>query len=168
MVITTTPPLVGPDLSMPGKPAIYFVRLNDFPLVKVGKAWNWRKRCMEHQCGCPFPMSVIFVAPGGLREEKLTHGALAKSSYRGEWFRLGHELAAFIDDVTAANGDLASVAARRFDEAKRGFRETAERGFHMFQQLLGSQSVDVDLAHIARVRAKNETILPLSSAGQAE
>lgn len=111
----TTPRLAGPDYSVPGQSVVYFLRTVGQPFVKIGKADDWRTRCMELQCGCPFPMEVMLLAPGGFKEEAEAQYLCARTeegqSYvRGEWFHLDAHVTECIKAIKAVRGDIALVA----------------------------------------------------------
>lgn len=62
--------------------------------VKVGVSRNVARRFSEIQMSNPFPLSLVAVMPGWVREERRIHDAHKALHVRGEWF-------VFHDDIIA-------------------------------------------------------------------
>lgn len=77
---------------------IYFLAAG--PFVKIGKSTGSPSaRIRELQTGCPYPITLVAHAIGGLREEFALHKRFAAYREHGEWFRHEGELAVHIASV---------------------------------------------------------------------
>lgn len=56
--------------------------------VKIGISLDPGKRQVELQCGCPWDLILLAVAPGTLADEARLHSEYASQRIRGEWFDL--------------------------------------------------------------------------------
>ena len=146
-MISTVPPLVGPDLSE-GKTAVYFLKVVGQPIVKIGSARKWRNRTGILQCGNHLPLEVILLAKGGGQAERACQKALSGHGIRGEWFSLNAVVEDLIARIIAADGNATEAADELWAERLAGIR-----------------------ARIARFESVTDTIiatvLPLASAGRA-
>lgn len=81
------------------KPQVYFIVADCF--VKIGWTVDARKRLKELQTGCPFPMELRALLPGGVREETALHQRFKAYRIRrgNEWFRLEGDLAAYLESI---------------------------------------------------------------------
>lgn len=75
---------------------VYFIQMGGDGPIKIGWAYDPRKRLMDLQCASPFDLHMLFMAPGDAIEEGLLHGRFARGRLRGEWFRPTPELLALI------------------------------------------------------------------------
>lgn len=81
-----------------GGERVYFIRAGAF--VKIGKESGpvIGARLRDLQTGCPWPMHLVAVLPGGLERERELHLRFAHLRVRnnGEWFHERGALAQFI------------------------------------------------------------------------
>ena len=74
---------------------VYVLRAGDF--IKIGKAsGNAENRVTSLQTGCPFPIEVLAVIPGGLEREARLHRVFSSLRAHGEWFHASPSLIRFI------------------------------------------------------------------------
>ena len=67
----------------------YFVKMEGFPFLKIGRTNDLGRRLMTLQCGNPFPLQIIGYIEGDF--EKFFHNNLFKRRVKGEWFFLKDE-----------------------------------------------------------------------------
>lgn len=72
---------------------VYFARAGEDGLVKIGHAKDVRSRLSSMQTGCPIPLTLLGVLPGGREREAELHARFADLRVRGEWFRAEGALA---------------------------------------------------------------------------
>lgn len=79
-------------------PQVYFLRAEGTELVKIGQALHPRKRRRKLQTGCPHRLVEVARVTDGQLTEREIHRILAdhRLDDRGEWFRYGDEVRAFI------------------------------------------------------------------------
>lgn len=87
------------------KCGVYFVRCGDF--VKIGRATSVRRRILNAQTFCPFPLELVRLEPCATPAESATlekqfHGQFAAHRYRGEWFHYAGVLRAFLEHQAVA------------------------------------------------------------------
>jgi hypothetical protein len=80
--------------------SVYFIRIKDTTMVKVGYAGDVTRRLVNLQVACPLQLEVMFQiqTPRAEEYERKFHQALAASRVRGEWFDLptNFDYAAFV------------------------------------------------------------------------
>jgi hypothetical protein len=150
-VISTLPPLVGPDLTEGARQGVYFVKPLGRGFIKVGHGSPIANRLRQIQCGSPEPLEVLMLLRGGKKLEGLIHRALAGERYRGEWFNDGAMIRDLMRDMATCGGDFVAEAGAFWDRRQRLFLERLTRN-----QIL-AQEADALIA----------TVLPLSRAGRA-
>jgi hypothetical protein len=67
---------------------VYFARAGEDGPVKIGHAKDVRSRLSSMQTGCPIPLTLLGVLPGGREREAELHARFADLRVRGEWFRV--------------------------------------------------------------------------------
>lgn len=79
--------------------SVYFIQAGDHGPIKIGttKDGNEEARLQTLQTGCAEDLSLVAVEPGGVDEERRLHERFAEYRLRGEWFRPGVKLAAYLD-----------------------------------------------------------------------
>jgi hypothetical protein len=68
--------------------SVYFVTCREMNSVKIGSSLEPNARLKEIQTGCPFPLKLEAVLPGGHEEEHDYHRRFADERLQGEWFKL--------------------------------------------------------------------------------
>lgn len=83
---------------------VYVIGGSDQRLVKIGVSTNPKGRCASIQTGCPFPVSILWLAEGNGRREDALHEYFTDRRVQGEWFKFpeGHAVAL----VSAAYGEM--------------------------------------------------------------
>jgi transcriptional regulator with XRE-family HTH domain len=74
---------------------IYFIESQG--LVKIGFSMEPSLRVSKVQSDSPYPCKLIGAMPGSREDEMMVQQRFQRLRYRGEWFRLDHELRSFID-----------------------------------------------------------------------
>ena len=84
-----------------GLTGVYFLRVEtEDPLIKIGYSTNIPSRVRDVQGQVPYPTTHLASIPGAnFQDEKKLHRRFEKMKVKGEWFRPGEELLAFIDEV---------------------------------------------------------------------
>jgi hypothetical protein len=77
---------------------VYFVTCREANAVKIGHSGEPRLRVKEIQWGCPLPVVLEAVVPGGYEEEARLHGQFEQDRLTGEWFRLNPVIEQMIAD----------------------------------------------------------------------
>jgi len=85
---------------------IYFIECGDF--IKIGHSTTPGHRLAGIGTGNPYPIVLLHVVRGTIRDEKLLHEHFAHLRHRGEWFRRDSELIAFIEKLKATNPTIAT------------------------------------------------------------
>lgn len=78
---------------------IYVVIAAESGRMKVGTADHPRKRLKQLQTGCPEPLLLFAVMPGGRRSEADLHRRLSPYRIRGEWFTFSDESRSVVERV---------------------------------------------------------------------
>lgn len=73
---------------------VYFISVRDF--IKIGWSENWKSRVANMQTSNPEPIKVLLVLSRPKSFEAEMHKQFASASSRGEWFKDGSEIRAFI------------------------------------------------------------------------
>lgn len=73
---------------------IYFLRAGEF--VKIGQSRRWKSRLDQMQTGSPYTIVPLLILRGSPAMEKTLHSRFRADHFRGEWFRLGPAVRAFI------------------------------------------------------------------------
>jgi hypothetical protein len=69
--------------------SVYFVTCREANAVKIGSSLEPHARLPEIQWGCPLPLTLEAVRPGGNSEQEFElHRRFADDRIRGEWFRI--------------------------------------------------------------------------------
>lgn len=86
---------------------IYFIECGDF--VKIGYTGDrgLRKRLSVIRSGNPYPIRVLFTAPGNVADEQMLHRRFGEFHHRGEWFHKKPEL------MTGMKGALFELQNRK-------------------------------------------------------
>lgn len=79
--------------------SVYFVTCCEANAVKIGSSVQPLARLAEIQWGCPLPLKLEAVLPGGREEEFGLHARFLDDRIRGEWFTI----TPVIEDIMAAN-----------------------------------------------------------------
>ena len=77
----------------------YFIREPLAQCVKIGFAFNVRKRFDTLQASHPFPLAVLGFCPGGQRLERRLHKEFGEDRLNGEWFRSSKALYGRISEL---------------------------------------------------------------------
>ncbi len=88
---------------------IYFILYPPRKAVKIGHGGNPATRLKSFQTGCPDPLQLITMIPGGLKEEQEWHASFERYRMRGEWFHYVGALQDAIDRVFLTNNFSAIV-----------------------------------------------------------
>ena len=100
---------------------IYFAHCKPIGSVKIGTAKEPKKRLSSLQTGCPGPLQLVGVIPGGQIEEAALHREFKQFRMNGEWFRDDPELMTCIHrllDARRGSSLLSEHVAVRFDESE--------------------------------------------------
>ena len=68
--------------------SVYFATCREANAVKIGSSVDPWGRLPEIQLGCPLPITIEAILPGGVDEEFGYHRWFADYRIRGEWFTL--------------------------------------------------------------------------------
>lgn len=68
----------------------YFLTCGEF--VKIGFSADVSKRVRDLQTACPYPLTLVALAPGGIMTERRWHVRFREFAHRDEWFRYEGEL----------------------------------------------------------------------------
>jgi hypothetical protein len=79
--------------------SVYFITARQVGMVKIGCAFNPRRRLDTMQCGCPIDLALEAWVAGDYTEEREFHSRFKDLRVRGEWFNLSLE----IETIIAAN-----------------------------------------------------------------
>jgi hypothetical protein len=90
----------SPVTPWPVSGGVYFVACGQ--VIKIGVAVNVRKRLIGVQAACPFRLSLLAVAPGGVREEAAYHERFAAHRRHFEWFTASPEILAEVERLRGA------------------------------------------------------------------
>jgi hypothetical protein len=93
---------------------IYFIRDTGTGAIKIGKAVDAVRRLNILQVGCPSPLQLLGVIPGGGKKEAEIHRQFKDSRLRGEWFdgsAVGAAVAALIQKAGRDRESLETVGA---------------------------------------------------------
>jgi hypothetical protein len=95
---------------------IYFIQMggNEGP-IKIGISVNVAARLSGLQTASPEVLNLLGEFPGGEEAERIMHAWFDHLRIRGEWFRPGKELLAFIMAFHGAAAELSNVK-QRLDE----------------------------------------------------
>ena len=91
------------DHRQPRKPDVYFVR-SDSPTgeIKIGQSTFPQDRVRNLQTAHPFLLEIVGLVPeGGEELERELHERFDHLRLRGEWFRPGADLWAYIESLEA-------------------------------------------------------------------
>lgn len=75
---------------------VYFIEAVGLDLVKIGYARDIDERLRKLAPGCPAPLRLLGVMPGGPSTEHHLHATLHSLRAHGEWFRRGPDLDAIL------------------------------------------------------------------------
>lgn len=76
--------------------SVYFIQGEATGLIKIGFARDPIARLRELQCGSPDKLRLLRTIPGGYALERELHLRFAALRSHCEWFRVGNDLAAFL------------------------------------------------------------------------
>lgn len=105
---------------------VYFIEAVGLDVVKIGYARDIDERLRKLAPGCPAPLRLLGVMPGGPSTEHHLHTALYSLRAHGEWFRRGPELETILATLPPPPAPLKRPLygfARRLSEST----ETAEQ-----------------------------------------
>lgn len=88
-----------PEVNGEARSVVYFIQDPATSRVKIGHTNNLRRRLADLATGAAQLPDVLLLLPGGRAEEVALHGRFDALRERGEWFRFGGELAAFIREA---------------------------------------------------------------------
>ena len=91
------------DHRKPRRADVYFIR-SDSPTgeIKIGRSVYPQGRVKNLQTAHPFPLEIVGLIPeGGEELEQELHERFAHLRLRGEWFRPGADLWAYIESLEA-------------------------------------------------------------------
>ncbi|MFJ9777107.1 GIY-YIG nuclease family protein [Kitasatospora sp. NPDC101157] len=80
---------------------VYVLGSAGLPLVKIGTARNPERRVRELQIGAPTKLELLWQTPGDRGLEARLHACFQAERSHGEWFDLGPEPVAAVQDVVA-------------------------------------------------------------------
>jgi len=81
---------------------VYFIEAVGLDVVKIGYARDIDERLRKLAPGCPAPLRLLGVMPGGPSTEHHLHTALYSLRAHGEWFRRGPEMEAILATLQPA------------------------------------------------------------------
>lgn len=76
---------------------VYFLRCGEY--IKIGKSRSshtLQERISTLQTGNPYPLILLGLKAGGLKEEKKIHDRFRHLHHRGEWFKYNEDIEKFI------------------------------------------------------------------------
>lgn len=76
--------------------SVYFIRDEATGLIKIGRATDPWVRLSHIQCHCPGQLTMLALEDGAADREAELHAQFRSDRQRGEWFRAGPELTAYI------------------------------------------------------------------------
>mgnify|MGYP000940126279 CR=1 FL=1 len=82
--------------NVPSLRGVYFIEAIGTGLVKIGYAADTSVRIPTLISGTPFPLTLLFVLPGGKSDELQYHRQFGHHHHYNEWFRMEGDLADFI------------------------------------------------------------------------
>lgn len=83
-------------------PSVYFIECGTTRRIKIGTAVDVARRFAVIQAMCPTKLTLRATIRGGVDVEGRLHSRFAEYRIRGEWFRPGPRLIAFLESETAA------------------------------------------------------------------
>ena len=100
---------------------IYFIQRGSDGPVKVGRAFDVKRRLRALQTSSPEPLRLLLAISGGAAREAEIHAALAASHLSGEWYRPTPQLFHLIENVREpefeVHGARAIAVLRRTDSS---------------------------------------------------
>jgi hypothetical protein len=75
-----------PPVHLARQPYVYVIGGSDQRFVKIGVSTNPKGRHLSIQTGCPFPLSILWLAEGDHKRESALHECFADRRVQGEWF----------------------------------------------------------------------------------
>lgn len=106
---------------------VYFARAGEDGPVKIGHAKDVRSRLSSMQTGCPIPLTLLGVLPGGREREAEFHARFAALRVRGEWFRAEGALAELLTRLDTLPKAPAKQPKPLFDWTPRHAQEALSR-----------------------------------------
>lgn len=79
--------------------SVYFATCREANAVKIGSSLDPHDRLSAIQIGCPLPITIEAILPGGYEEEFTFHRRFEHSRIHGEWFTICE----MIEAIIAAN-----------------------------------------------------------------
>lgn len=68
--------------------SVYFMTCREANAVKIGHSIDPEGRLPEIQLGCPLPLILEAVLPGGFEDECAMHRRFSDDRIHGEWFKI--------------------------------------------------------------------------------
>jgi len=75
---------------------VYFVQCGATRMIKIGISTDPFKRLAKMQSDAPGALTLLGIEPGDERRERELHSRFAADRERGEWFRPGNALVAYV------------------------------------------------------------------------
>lgn len=137
---------------------VYFMRLES-PTgeIKIGVSFDVKARRAQLQASNPYPMTILATRPGGVREEYAVQSLFLHLRLRGEWFRPGTDLLAYIADLPevlpTVEGSLPKSVAHQesLRELHRQQRERSERAAQESDGRLTRYTIKTERSHRVRL-----------------
>ena len=82
---------------------IYFIKMDQTDIVKIGYAHDPFKRLKSLQTGNPFKLSIFYTMDGDCRLEKDIHDLFLDYKMYGEWFKCHDLVVEFIEHIKINN-----------------------------------------------------------------
>lgn len=77
--------------------SVYFATCREVNAVKIGSSFDPWGRLPEIQTGCPLPITIEAILPGGMEEEFQYHNRFEDAHLRGEWFTITEMIESIIE-----------------------------------------------------------------------
>jgi hypothetical protein len=113
--------------------AIYVLLAPVHGAVKIGYAADVSKRVGELQCGSPEVLKLLVDFPGNIPDERALHSRFAHLRIRGEWFRYGDELSAFVASKIEPMTDEQLAAIEKRNAERRELRSQTTPGEWLYE-----------------------------------
>lgn len=101
---------------------VYFILAVQLAAIKIGVTTDLLKRVAALQHACPDELRVLFVLPGGRKEEQAWHERFRAQHIRGEWFRFEADLFEYVTQVVVCSTERERIPAEALGKKAKSRR----------------------------------------------
>jgi hypothetical protein len=148
--LTPSAPEPAPAAIEPATPArwVYFIRCDITGLVKIGTSFDPATRLRTLQCGSPTPLRIERQVVGYLLTEAALHERFAAQRRHGEWFSIGADEVAAVDEEPS----LAALLAETESELRS--TDYDEQWLYRMRAMWGDALADRLVGYLRGTKAK--------------